>query len=306
MKVLCVNHLQPNCGVYQFFRRMTAPLLALEGMYYIETNQEWEFDYWCEQIQPDIVLYNFYFSGVTMSWLSDYKIAASKNRFKQICLYHEGDVFSKGFDLVLHQDPTNTDERYFTMSRPIPKYNKEYKENDIPIFGTFGFGLGGKGFTRVVETVQNEYDAAIIRMNIPFAHFGDPNGDGGRRWADLCRQVKTKPDIELQITHNLLPEQELLEWLSEHTVNCFFYDHNGGRGISGTTDYALAVKRPIAITESDQFHHLWRYDRRMLIEENTLHDIINNGAGLLEKFHEKWNTTTLVNDFLHAFNRSLQ
>lgn len=299
---MLVNHLQENCGVYQFFKRMTKPLLSLPGMYYIETNQEWEFDHWRNELKPDIIVYNFYFSGVTMPWLSDYKIALLRGQYKQICLYHEGDVFSKGFDLILHQDPSNTDPRYFAMSRPIPEYDRVWRDPILPTFGTFGFGLGGKGFTRVVETVQAEYDTAIIRMNIPFAHFGDANGDGARHWAALCRNIITKPGIELRITHDMLPEEELLDFLAQNTCNCFFYDHNGGRGISGTTDYALAVKKPIAITQSDQFHHLWSRDRRMLIEEHTLHEIINRGSLYLRQFHELWNTDILIQDFLHAFS----
>jgi hypothetical protein len=308
--VMFVNHKQPNCGVYQFFKRMTKPLLDIPDTYYIETNEEWEHDYWLNELNPDIIVYNFYYSGTTMPWLSTAKIAAQSNRqkqghrCKQLCIHHEGEVFNKGFDLILHQDPTNTDQRYFNLARPIPEYyQKVFTVHDttFPVVGTFGFGLGGKGFTRVVETVQNEYDTALIRMNIAYAHFGDSNGDGARHWANLCRGIIKKEGIQLQITHDLLEEELLLDWLAQNTVNCFFYDHNGGRGLSGTTDYALAVRRPIAITESDQFRHLWRYDRRILIEENSLKDIINTGASYLEKFHAMWNTQTLIDSFRRAF-----
>src|SRR5687768_6472421 len=103
--VMLVNHKQPNCGVYQFFKRMTKPLLQVPNTYYIETNEEWEHDHWINQLNPTIVVYNFYFSGATMSWLTDSKIAAQKNRFKQLCIHHEGSVEGKGFDLILHQDP---------------------------------------------------------------------------------------------------------------------------------------------------------------------------------------------------------
>lgn len=304
--VMFVNHRQPNCGVYQYFKRLTKPLLTIPDTYYIETNEEQEHDYWRDQLNPTIVVYNFYFSGATMGWLTDSKIVSQRGRFKQLCIHHEGEVFSKGFDLILHQDPTNTDPRYFNLSRPIPEYHKKYTITDeYPIIGTFGFGLGGKGFTRVVKTVQNEYDRALIRMNIAYAYFGDNTGDGARHWANLCREIIKKEGIELQITHDLLEEDLLLDWLAQNTVNCFFYDHNGGRGLSGTTDYALAVRRPIAITESDQFRHLWSKDRRMLIEEHSLREIINNGARYLAMFHEMWNTQALIRDFTRAFNEGI-
>jgi hypothetical protein len=305
--VLFVNHLQESCGVYQFFKRMTKPLIR-GNWYYIETNQEWEHDHWLSVLQPQIVVYNFYFSGATMPWLTNSKIASQKNRFKQICLYHEGNIDDKGFDLVLHQNPLNTDTKYFNLPRPIPEYHAYTStSNVIPTIGTFGFGLGGKGFGRLVDTVVRDFDYAHIRMNIPYAFFGDANGDGARGWANHCRTglaAHNKPTISLTITHDLLPEPQLLDFLAGNDVNAFLYDDNRGRGISGTLDYALAVYKPIAITKSDQFRHMW--DDEMLIENNTLSDIMNGGIGHLFKYHYWWNNTTLINAFNTAFKKVLE
>lgn len=298
--VLFVNHLQHNCGVYQFFQRMTKPVVdSSSTYYYIETNSEWEHDYWINQLKPDIVVYNFYFSGATMPWLSNHKIVSQKSKFKQLCLYHEGSLDDKSFDLILHQNPYNEDTRYINLPRPIPHYTGTIPINDIPVIGTFGFGLGGKGFTRVVETVVREFETARIRMNIPFAYFGDNNGDGARWWANACHSL-TRPGIDLQITHDLLPESQLLEFLAGNDINCFFYDANLGRGISGTLDYALAVNRPIAITKSDQFKHMWN-DIHM-IEQHTLREIINRGTKHLQQYHTLWNDIVMIDTFNKAFN----
>ncbi len=308
--VLFVNHLQHNCGVYQFFNHMVIPVVASsETYYYIETNEEWEHDHWVNQIKPEIVVYNFYFSGATMPWLTDYKVHTQSNRFKQIGIHHEGNIDSKGFDLILHQDPTNTNNKYFTLPRPIPEFDQsrtiEAAFDKHPIVGSFGFGLGGKGFTRVVETVAKEYNEATIRMNIPYAYFGDVNGDGARWWANACRNIAAHyRGIDLQISHGLLPEDQLLDFLASNDINCFFYDDNIGRGISGTTDYALAVKKPLAITHSDQFRHIWKDE--ILIEKNTIQDIIARGITPLEEFYSKWNSNAMIVAYEQAFSIVLE
>jgi len=305
--VLFVNHKQENCGVYQLFKRMVAPLIH-DNWYYIETNEEWEHDHWIGILQPQIVVYNFYFSGSTMPWLSNGKVDSQRNKFKQICLFHEGNIDDKRFDLVLHQDPFNTDTRYFNLPRPIPKYTPVvYPMNLIPKIGTFGFGLGGKGFGTLVEMVVRDFDIADIRMNIPYAYFGDADGSGARWWANHCRSLlaaHNKPTISLTITHDLLPEPQLLDFLYGNDLNAFLYDANRGRGLSGTLDYALAAKKPIAITKSDQFRHMW--DTESLVEERNLREIMDGGIGHLLKYHYWWNNTTMQHAFKTAFSKVLE
>ena len=298
--VLFVNHNEPNCGVYQYFLKLVTPLIG-DNWYYIETNNEWEHDYWIKQLHPSNVVYNFYFSGVTMPWLSDAKIGIQRAQFKQYAIHHEGTILNKGFDGVFHQDPTNTDTAYINLPRPIPKYTPYPHINSIPIFGTFGFGLGGKGFDRVVRTVNEEYERAIIRMNIPYAHFGDSDGTGARWWANHCRS-QAAVGIDVQVTHDLLPEKDLLDWLAYNDVNCFFYDDNHGRGLSGTVDYALAVRKPIAMTKSEQFKHMW--NDKCFIEYNTLKTIATNGIQHLERYHTIWTTAAIKEVFESTFERN--
>lgn len=304
-KVLFVNSREPACGVHQLFKHMTEPVVASdENYHYIDIDNEYEHDYWVNQLNPDIVVYNFYFSGATMGWLTASKIASQRNRFKQLCLYHEGSVDDKGFDLVLHQNPDNEDTRFFNLPRHIPIYYSDAPViNTLPTIGTFGFGLGGKGFTRVVEQVNKEFDIAVVRMNIPYAHFGDPSGTGARWWADASRSL-AKTGIEVRVTHDLLPQDQLLDFLAGNDINCFFYDDNIGRGISSTLDYALAVNKPIAITKSDQFKHMWD-DIILLTDTNGIKEIMAAGTNHLQKYHELWNNTTLKQAFIQAFDKVL-
>lgn len=304
MKVLFVNHLQQNCGVFQYFKRLVMPVVnSNDNYYYIETNDEWEFNHWRDLLKPDIVIYNFYVSGATMGWLTNQKIAQQKGLFKQYSVYHEGNIDDKGFDVILHQDPTNIDPRYINLPRPIPEYTPKHIITDIPTIGTFGFGLGGKGFDKIIRAVQQEHTENVcIRMNIPYAYFGDKDGSGARWWANYCRElIKDTPNIHLEITHTLLPEIELLDFLAQNDINCFFYDDNAGRGISGTLDYALAAKKPIAITKSWQFKHMWDDDIIYHETENTLSEIIVRGIKPLEQYHQKWNTQTLIQAFERTF-----
>jgi len=306
LRALLVNHRTAHCGVYQFGTRILKPALESKHYecYYIETPAADEFEHWAGQINPDFVVYNWYPS--TMPWVTPAFVAARKTRFKQLCIFHEVPVAHLGFDLVLHQDPTAENEtslgRYMPMSRPIPRYlGDSYGRPDVPTFGSFGFGLGGKGFTELVRRVHAEYDTAHIRLNIPYAAFGDSNGVGARTWASHCQQLVTKPGIIVSIGHDLLDELALLSFLAGNSVNCFFYEENYGRGISGTTDYALAVRRPIAITKSWQFKHLWSQEPSLLVEDRTLQSFIDVGAAHLEKFHTMWSRSQLIEDYERAF-----
>src|SRR5688572_12864886 len=265
-KVLCVNHRDAQCGVHQFFKRLTAPLIesTIFDVYYIDPAQESEFDYWQEEIKPDIVLYNFY-TGATMPWLSPGKIQAQRALFKQCCLFHEVPIDHMGFDLIFHQDPDDTFTNYVKLARPIPTFNKQiYLDHDAPVIGSFGFGLGGKGFNRLVSLVCEQIERAHVRFNIPYAKFGDESGTGAQAWARHIRDAITNSSVTVEVTHDFLTEPQLLDWLHANDLNAFLYEENYGRGISGTLDYALAVRRPIAITKSWQFKHIWNVDDSFL------------------------------------------
>lgn len=306
--VLYVNHRQQACGVQQFGQKLLPPMRASTryDVFYIDIDRREEFDHWTSVLNPQIVVYNFY-SSATMPWLTAGVVRQNRNRFKQASIFHELPLESMGFDLLIHQDPTNEDtERYANITRPIPEYRPPaYQEGDMPIFSSFGFGLGGKGFSRFVQYICDHYDEARIRINIPYAAFGDSAGVGARNWAADCQRNVSKPGIQLEITHDLLPENDLIDWLGQSTANCFFYDINHGRGLTGTLDYALAAMRPFAITQSWQFKHIWTIDDYCCIEQNSLSDIIQNGYISGDYFRNLWTPQELTASFERAFDRLL-
>lgn len=298
--VLFVNHRKPECGVqqagkkyYDIFRHSSH-----YQVHYIDIDAAEEYEHWARVLNPQAVIWNFY-SGATMPWLSNERIEAHRNDWKQLCIYHELPLESKGFDLILHQDPSTLDTfPHWVLPRALPDYHRAVlSDPEIPTFGSFGFGLGGKGFNTVVQEVCKEYDEATIRLHIPFAAFGDADGAGARWWASEAQRNLTKPGVTLEVTHEFWSDTFLMDWLALNTCNCFFYGENYGRGISGTLDYALAVNRPLAITPSYQFKHVWGVDRECLITEHSLHEIIASGVGHLQTFHERWSPQALIAAF---------
>lgn len=303
-RVLFVNHRTRACGVQQAGFRYFEALKqsARFECHYIDVDEGWEFEHWADVLKPAAVIYNFY-SAVTMPWMSRDLVEKHRGHFRQLSIYHELDLSSFRFDLLLHQDPTTEDAfPHWKLPRAIPEWNAPIVQNDTPAFGSFGFGLGGKGYSDLVERVQDEYDDALIRLHIPSAAFGDAEGRGAENYIEDAKKRIKKKGIILQVSRNFLSQTQLLHWLSQHDCNVFPYEENYGRGIASVTDYALAVKRPIAITRSCQFRHLWTQDESFLLEEKSLREIIGTGTAHLDKFHQMWSRKNLT----HSFEAALE
>jgi hypothetical protein len=195
------------------------------------------------------------------------------------------------FDIVVDIDPTAPESATrFSIPRPIyenvdalletytPSPNIksfiEYSQPGVPVFGSFGFGFLNKGFYRLVQLIDATYDAAIIKLIIPSAHF-DPNRDHTTNtMRQICENLPRKASIQLMITHEFVSNEDLLLFLKSNTANLFLYDKLEGRGISSALDYALSVNTPLAISDSHMFRHLYSDDicvyKRPLI--HCIHD----------------------------------
>jgi hypothetical protein len=291
--VLFINHSQQQCGVYQFGKRV-ADIIQRSNKYnivYTEIQNITEFNSIISKNQYKVVIYNWYPS--TMTWASPSHVAKHKNNFVQVGIFHE--VPSDHFDYYIHADPTQeSTTKTFITGRPLLNYSGVYPEINIPTIGSFGFGMGGKGYQTVVELVESEYDEAIIKLHIPYAYFGDITGEGAHYWVNLAQQKITKPNIQLQVSHDFLSTENLLEWLANNTINIFLYDEMYGRGIGSTLDYALSVKRPIALTKSYMFRHVFDTEPSIFVEDITLKEIISNGILPLEKYYKDWTADNLI------------
>ncbi len=307
-KILIVSHKQKQCGVYQFGLNVANALKKSTkySFVYAECSSPEEFFADINNIKPSAIIYNFHPS--TLPWLSKEMLDSIK--VPHISVIHEvtqtlaDSVKNSPFQYYTAPDPTLIPNNpiVFKTGRLILPYVNKYPLPQIPTIGSFGFGLSGKGFERVIHAVQQEYDQAHIRLHIPFAAFGDADGAKATAIAQRCQSLLVKPGIKLSLSHEFLSEDQLLDFLAQNTVNAFFYETHEGRGISSTIDYALAVQRPIAITKSTMFRHLFSAKPSICIEDSSLKQIINNGITPLMPFYTEWSESNLIKEYERIMN----
>ncbi|MBK7885588.1 MAG: hypothetical protein IPJ81_18680 [Chitinophagaceae bacterium] len=109
-----------------------------------------------------------------------------------------------------------------------------------------------------------------------------------------CKAMINKPGIRLIVTHDFLDDQSMLDFLAQNTINVFFYESSENRGLSSAIDNAMAVQRPIAVSNSIMFRHILATIPSVCIKDNTLKNIIKNGFAPLQKYYDEWNTGNLL------------
>ena len=303
LKVLFINHPEKECGVHQFGVNTAAAISQSTAVdfIYAECSTAEDLARHIATHDPVAIIYNYY--GSTMPWLGTKHTRG--NKIIHIGIIHEvtqervNTANKTLFDFHIAPDPTVllTNPIVFKTGRLIPAFIGSSQQPAKLTIGSFGFGTKGKGYTEIIEAVQKEFDEALIRFNIPFARFGDADGQGARAYADACQKLITKPGIELKITHEFLSQQEVLEFLDSNTLNCFFYDENKKRGISSVIDLALGVDRPLAITKSNMFRHVTGTHPSICIEDTTLKQIIAQGTRPLAEYKKEWTPENLCWDY---------
>ena len=108
---------------------------------------------------------------------------------------------------------------------------------------------------------------------------------------ELCIRTNAKPGVIVMISHNFLSTTDLLKFLHSNTMNIFLYDKMPGRGISSTIDYALSVKKPLAISDSYMFRHIYNDD--ICLYNHTIQECIINSQPYLPQFLEKYSNENL-------------
>jgi hypothetical protein len=102
----------------------------------------------------------------------------------------------------------------------------------------------------------------------------------------------------LVITTDFISDEDLLDFLAGNDLNIFFYQkYSGYNGISSSIDYALSVKRPIAICRSNMFSHIWNATPSICIEDVSLNEIINVGIRPLEQYYNSWSHDKFIELF---------
>lgn len=306
--VLFISHKVKQCGVHEFGNNV-AKVLEASTKYmfvYVECDNLNDLHVAILEYKPIAIIYNYYPS--TLPWIRKkivhtfYKSLISDIQLPQIGIMHEvtqkkaDDADNLLFNYHIAPDPTLLlkNSIVFKTGRLIPFYNNKYSLPETVTIGSFGFATPNKGFEEIVKAVNNEFDKAVIRFNIPFATFGDNDGANAKSLIENCKKLITKAGIELVVTHDFLEKEQVLDFLAKNTINVFLYQDKEGRGLSSTVDYALAVDRPIAVSDSIMFRHLHKIKPSLTYPESTLRQIIKDGTSSVQHLKSEWSNENLV------------
>lgn len=302
--ILFISHNVHQCGVYQFGKN-TAELLKNSNKYkfcYVECSLEngaVELFSALIEYKPVAVIYNWH--PETMPWLDDqlFKRMDSYMPFlKHVIISHGYHAAFSRIDAFISDDPdSQQDAHHFHIGRFIFDYTPKSTPADN-VIGSFGFGLNHKGYSRLIEQVNQEFEEATIRLHMPAAFFADKDGKNANSIIQACKQL-AKPGIRIEHSDCFFTSEELIDWLANNTINCFFFENatKYGNGISSSIDYALAAKRPIAITNASMFRHIVNAQPSILIEKSSLKQIIAQGIKPLEPFYQRWTKENLLTDY---------
>ncbi len=300
VKVVFVNHTKQACGVYQFGAIIAEALRRSDkiDLLYLETDDGRVLET-LEWAKYDAFIYNYH--NQTMRWLdSDNTEFLHRHGVKQFCLTGHDHVaeFERTYNIIA--DPTGVDdEKTFYTGRILPEAEIVPVKNKVVTIGSFGFGFHQKNFNRFVSLINAEFDEATIRLHVSRNDFADIDGYMASMFLGQAGAA-VKPGITFEASTDFKSRPQMVQWLSENDLNLFVYDDQPGRGISSAIDFALAAKKPIGISKSCMFRHIWD-DPRIIVESTSLKDIIANGTEPLEKYYKAWSLENATKRYEEIF-----
>jgi len=254
--------------------------------------------------------YDFYFFNYhpsTMAWLDTYGLKKKLGLVITMVLeVLPDDPFVLCPDNHFHGycvlDPTisSRNKKVFAFPRPLERGSDilPYHENEIPVIGSFGFATKGKGFHHVVEAVNNEFDRAIVKINIPYGDFVPQSKAYAMYIGDLCIK-KAKQGIRVIVTHDYMEKKALIDWCAHNTLNCFLYDRNLP-GLAATTDQAIVSGRPLSVSQNDTFRHILAYIKPY--PEVSLKESIAESAGFVNQMQKDWSPVVFSDKFVEMLS----
>jgi len=305
LKVLILNHHHKECGVYQFAKRVFDLASKSQKISYFYREIEYgdpsthissRTAYYnvLTEIDPDYIVYNWHWDR--MPWLREDDLTSNK-RSKHYFMWHDGSMM-RGYDKYIFfggLDPDQTAvpvDKRILLPRPLYNYNGVYPRNDLITIGSFGFAFLNKRFPDLVKLVNNEFDRAILNIHMTNPYFGDTPGNVLSEIVSACNKNNTNPNIKLNINTNFVDDDAVLTFLAGNDINVFYYDLYRQVGLSSAIDYALSVKRPIAITNHTAFRHI--VSDEILIENNSIEAILNRGTRPIDKYYDIWDTNVFT------------
>jgi hypothetical protein len=288
----------------------------------LKTCNDFEIDYTDtdKYLKPGYDFYVINWHDVVCNWISDEDLENCKvPKFAivtEVCYEPGRSIISRskpGFTYYIVLDPTISDEgNIISFTRPIkdttriPIRETCKEEMECPIIGMFGFATYGKEWHKVVEAVQNEYDHAIIRINIPEATFLPNNSERFDVIYNECNAVLKKDGIRLYISHVLLSPDELITWCAYNTLNVFFYNrtfvYNVKEGLCATVDQAVASRRPLLVSEDPTFRHVHAY-LKPYPETSLREAILGDNQKVVCQIARDWHPSNFADKFKTLLKR---
>jgi hypothetical protein len=298
MVVCLISHAEKRCGVYQYGKMIAESV----GMPHLLISQPSDLIELRRNTNIDVAVWNWHPSTLERYLeVSDISSTARTN----ICLLHEQHTFrmKEGiFNAYFFADPSssvNYDNFYI-----IPRLVRDFGIGPrvcagAPVIGSFGFGSGIKGYQRFIELVEDSFDEAYIRLHIPANWFVDPNGDAARRLSEYVAR-RQGGRYRFEISSRWMSDSDLVEWLAANDLNVFPYDEVDHPGISSSIDWALAARRPLAISRCGLFRHL--HHLPIITPDRSLKQILESGTAPISHLWQKWSEV----QFQEAWHRAIR
>lgn len=288
MKGLFLNTKKANCSIHES-GKMCYDCLKLSDKYSLDYQEIHE---GAREISSDYDFFIFNYHQVTMGWLDTSYIKTLPGiKFTIVLEVLPDDPFvmcPKGhFNGYIVLDPTLRMNygNVYSFPRPLEKFDLTFDQisPEIPTIGTFGFATKGKGFEKVIDAVNREFDKAKIRINIPKSDYVATNDF--QLYVKKLKEYPTKNDVEIEITHEYYEKEELIKWCGENTINVFLYSRNIP-GLSATTDQAIASGKPVAVSTDVTFRHIHQYLTPYPFQ--TIKDSIKNSTDKIRLIKKEW------------------
>ena len=313
-RALFLNSPQAQCSIHESGKMIFSAIRD-------SSQFDWVYADLHKKYQPDATAYDcvlFNYHPGTMPWLDMQAVRGIECMKGTIILETLPDSCFQMcppdvFDFHLAIDPTVREipGRLYGLPRPLRVSTHslaDLAETDEPTIGTFGFGTPGKGFERVVDAVNREFDRATIRVNIPQADFGDTarrrmhNMPYVEYMLQLMRKV-AKAGVTIEATHAYRTQEEIVAWCGQNTINVFLYDRMQP-GLSATTDQAIASGRPLLVSDNQTFRHIHTY--MPAYPDWTLRQAIALGGQAVRKIQQDWNPDAFRKHLERAVLESMQ
>jgi hypothetical protein len=262
--------------------------------------------------QPEVLIYNYH--SITTPFLNDPTLRYKYNNIKHVMIHydiiqHMVNIFNPtnflGFKYIITDNEKINNEsaknNVFKVTRSVPFIDEEillnhaYQKDDIPKIGFQGFCSGCKLIENIAMKIQEEFDVAIFRIHSPPIFYGSE--ETTLQILENVKRIITKPGIKIEISREFLSDEEIIKWLHENTINCYFYFYGENAGIASSPDYAIAAKKPIVVNNSLMLMNLHGLTPSIEIEKSTIKQIIANGIEPLKPLYEKYDNKNVLRDY---------